>query len=171
MQVKTQMKRKVGKDPEGGIKKRKEVGNESPLSSKFQKQQTVNDLNKSRETYNVILEKGKELGLDEAVLVDPVTRSKDTHDIEGTETSMQQFQNTVWTQSVSQSLSFQTLLVTRVYTLLTPQPFRDSITTVSPTTKTVRFQKSHKKTWSGQGCQDFSIPEQTEDYSVLGYVH
>ena len=32
----------------------------------FQKQQTVNDLNKSRETYNVILEKGKELGLDEA---------------------------------------------------------------------------------------------------------
>jgi hypothetical protein len=31
MQVKTEMKRKVGKEPEGGSKKRKEVGNESPL--------------------------------------------------------------------------------------------------------------------------------------------
>ena len=33
MQVKTEMKRKVGKDPAGGSKKRKEVGNESPLAS------------------------------------------------------------------------------------------------------------------------------------------
>ena len=35
MQVKTEMKRKVGKDPGGGSKKRKEVGNESPLASMF----------------------------------------------------------------------------------------------------------------------------------------
>ena len=74
MQVKTQMKCKVGKDPEGGNKKRKEVGNESSLTSKFQNQQTVNDLNKARVTYNAILEKAKELGLDETVLVDPVPR-------------------------------------------------------------------------------------------------
>ena len=47
MQVKTEMKRKVGKEPEGRSKKRKEVGNESPLASMFQKQQTVHDFNKS----------------------------------------------------------------------------------------------------------------------------
>ena len=33
MHLKTEMKRKVGKEPEGGSKKRKEVGNESPLAS------------------------------------------------------------------------------------------------------------------------------------------
>ena len=66
MQVKTEMKRKVGKEPEGGRKKPKEVGNESALASMFQKQQTANDLQKARETYNAILEKGKQLGLDEA---------------------------------------------------------------------------------------------------------
>ena len=37
VEVKTEMKHQGGKDPEGGIKKRKEVGNESPLSSIFQK--------------------------------------------------------------------------------------------------------------------------------------
>ena len=48
-QVKTEMKHKAGKGPEGWSKKRTEVGNESPLTSMFQKQQTANDLNKSRE--------------------------------------------------------------------------------------------------------------------------
>ncbi len=57
MQVKTEMMRKVGKDPGGGSKKREEVGSESPLASMFQKQQTVNDLNKAREPYNAIIEK------------------------------------------------------------------------------------------------------------------
>ena len=75
MQVKTEMKRKVGKEPEGGSKKRKEVGNESPLSSMFQKQQTANDLNNTREAYNAILEKGKQLRLDEAAHSEPVRRS------------------------------------------------------------------------------------------------
>jgi hypothetical protein len=42
-QVKTEMKRKVGEDPGGGREKRKELGNESPLASMFQKQQTVNE--------------------------------------------------------------------------------------------------------------------------------
>jgi hypothetical protein len=51
--------RKVGKDPGGGSKKRKEVGNESPLTSMFLKQQAANELNKAREAYNAILEKGK----------------------------------------------------------------------------------------------------------------
>ncbi len=45
------MKRKVGKEPEGGSKKRKEVGNESPLVCMFLKQQTANDLNKAREAH------------------------------------------------------------------------------------------------------------------------
>ncbi len=35
--MKTEMKRKVAKEPEGGSKKRKGVGNESPLDSMFQK--------------------------------------------------------------------------------------------------------------------------------------
>ncbi len=48
MQVKTEMKRKVGKEPEGGRKKPKEVGNESTLASMFQKQQTADDLQKAR---------------------------------------------------------------------------------------------------------------------------
>jgi hypothetical protein len=56
------MKRKVGKEPEGGSKKRKEV----PLACMFQKQQTANELKKAGEAYNAILQKGKELGLDEA---------------------------------------------------------------------------------------------------------
>jgi hypothetical protein len=57
MQVKTAMKRKVGKEPAGGSKKRKEVGNELPLASMFQKQHPAIDLNKAREAYNVLLQK------------------------------------------------------------------------------------------------------------------
>ena len=60
--MKTEMKHKVEKDPEEGSKKRKKVGNESPLASIFQKQQTVIDLHKSRETYNAILEKENSWG-------------------------------------------------------------------------------------------------------------
>ena len=56
------MKHKVEKDPEEGSKKRKKVGNESPLASIFQKQQTVIDLHKSRETCNAILEKENSWG-------------------------------------------------------------------------------------------------------------
>ena len=48
-QVKTEMKRKVGKDPGGQSKKGEEVGNESPLPSVFQKQQTDNDLKTKHE--------------------------------------------------------------------------------------------------------------------------
>ena len=56
MEVKTVMKRTVGKDPGGGIKKPKGVGNESPLASMFQKRQTVNDFNKTRESCDTILD-------------------------------------------------------------------------------------------------------------------
>ena len=65
----TEMKGKVGNDPGGGstyLKKRKDVGNASPLASMFQEQQTDNDLQQARKTYNAILEKGKQLGFDEA---------------------------------------------------------------------------------------------------------
>ncbi len=56
-----QVKRKVGKVSEGGSKKPKEVANESPLASMFQKQQTANDLQKAREAHVSIMwfEKGK----------------------------------------------------------------------------------------------------------------
>ena len=73
MQVKTEEKRKVGK---GGSKKRKELGHESPLASMFQKQQTINDLNIARESYNTPFQKGKELGLDEAVYDESMFRSE-----------------------------------------------------------------------------------------------
>jgi len=64
MQVKTAMKRKVGKEPAGGSKKRKELGNELPLASMFQKQHPAIDLKQSTRGVNVLLQ--NVLGLDEA---------------------------------------------------------------------------------------------------------
>jgi hypothetical protein len=70
------MKRKVlGKDPDGGSKKRKEVGNDNSLASMFAKQQTACDLNKAQLAYNAQLQKGKEMGIDEA----SQTGHKSTH--------------------------------------------------------------------------------------------
>ena len=60
------MKDRVGKKPDGGSKKRKEVGNDNSLTLLFAKQQTVSDLNQSREEYNSQIQKGKEIGLEEA---------------------------------------------------------------------------------------------------------
>ena len=75
------MKHKVGKEPYGGRKKRKEVGNDNPLASMFGKRQAVSALNKARETFNSHLHKGKEMGLDEAEQAKPVRRSeKGTYD-------------------------------------------------------------------------------------------
>ena len=48
----TEMKLKVGKDPGGGSKNRKEVGNESPWTSMFQKQQIANESNRMCVYYN-----------------------------------------------------------------------------------------------------------------------
>ena len=76
------MNRKVGKEreSEGGSKKPKEVGNESPLASMFQKQQTANKLQKAREAHLSILEKGKQLGLHEEAYAEPLCRSEnDAH--------------------------------------------------------------------------------------------
>jgi hypothetical protein len=66
------MKRRVGKEPEGGSKKRKQVGNDNSLASMFAKQQAASDLNKAKEEYNAQLQTGKEI---------------------------QQCQNAVWTQT------------------------------------------------------------------------
>jgi len=53
----------------------------------FAKQTAVSVLNKASDAYDAQLQKGKEMGLDEAAQAEPVRRSdKDTHDIEGTET-------------------------------------------------------------------------------------
>jgi hypothetical protein len=42
------MKRRVGKEPEGGSKKRKQVGNDNSLASMFAKQQAASDLKKQK---------------------------------------------------------------------------------------------------------------------------
>ena len=73
------MKRKVGKEPVGGSKKSKEVGNDNSLASKFRKQQAACDLSKARLAYNAKLQKGKEMGLDEAAQAEPVRRSWKRH--------------------------------------------------------------------------------------------
>ncbi len=51
-------------------------------------QQAISVMKKARDPYtDAQLQKGKEMGLDEAAQAEPVSRSnKDTHDIEGTET-------------------------------------------------------------------------------------
>ena len=57
------MKRKVGTEPEGGSKKRKEVGNNNSLVSMFAKQESVIALNKARDAYRIectASKKGKE---------------------------------------------------------------------------------------------------------------
>ena len=64
------MKRKVGKEPEWGTKKRKEVGNDNnSLASMFAKQKAACELNKERLAYSAQLQKGKGMGLDEAAQV------------------------------------------------------------------------------------------------------
>jgi hypothetical protein len=80
------MKRKVGKEPEGRSKKRKEVGNDKSLASMFAKQQAVSALNKSRDAYNAQLRKGKEMGFHEAAPAVCSRSERDTHDTEETET-------------------------------------------------------------------------------------
>ncbi len=67
--------------------------NESPLASMFQTQQTADGLQKEQKAYNVILEKGKQLGLQEVAHAEPVRRSEnDTHPISAGRTrSMQQW--------------------------------------------------------------------------------
>ena len=80
------------------------------MASMFAKQQAVSVLNKARNAYNAQLQKGKEMGLDEAAQAELVWQSeKDTHDIEGKgrRRCIQQRQNAAWTQSAFQGLSFQ----------------------------------------------------------------
>jgi hypothetical protein len=60
------MKRTAGKECEGGSQKHKEVGNERAWVSMFQKQQVVNDFNKTRGPYNSGFQRAKELGLNQA---------------------------------------------------------------------------------------------------------
>jgi hypothetical protein len=48
----------------------------------FAKQQAVSALNKAKEEYSAQLQKGKEIGFEEASQAEPVRKSeKDTHDI------------------------------------------------------------------------------------------
>ena len=42
----------------------------------FQKQQAANDLNNTRDAYSAQLQEAKELGLDQAVQAEPVSRSE-----------------------------------------------------------------------------------------------
>jgi hypothetical protein len=76
------MKRKVRKEPVGGSKKRKEVGNDNSLASMLRKQQAACNLSQARLAYNAQLQKGKEMRFDEAAQSEPVRRSKnDIHPI------------------------------------------------------------------------------------------
>ncbi len=64
------------------------MGNDKSLDSMFAMQQAISVMKKARDPYtDAQLQKGKEMGLDEAAQAEPVSRSeKDTHDIEGTAT-------------------------------------------------------------------------------------
>jgi hypothetical protein len=96
------MKRKVGKELEGGIKKRKEVGNDNPSASMYARQHVASDLNRASEANHAPLQKENDMLLDEAGQAERGRRSEnDTHDIEGTDTCTQQCQNEVWTVSAS----------------------------------------------------------------------
>jgi hypothetical protein len=60
----------------------------------FQKQQTVYDIQKAVDAYNAILEKGKQLGLEEAAHAKPVRRSQNDRDASkdtSSQTSIQMF--------------------------------------------------------------------------------
>ena len=110
----------------------------------FAKQQAANDLNKARVEYNAQLQKGKEIGLEEAAQAEPVQRSeRDTHDIEGTESKGAR----VPKRSVDpkcfpkHSIPDAAQCEMSVHDVLTPQQFQDSITTVPPTTRRSVTQK------------------------------
>ena len=130
------------------------MGSESPLASMFQKQQTVNDLNKARETYDAILEKGKQLGLEEAAHAEPVRRSEnDTHPIVESDTVDATVDATVPKRIVDPECAPKPFDPDAacdkcVYDVLVPQHFQDGdcITTVQPTTQARSFtQKARKK--------------------------
>jgi hypothetical protein len=59
MKTNTGMEHKVGKNPDGGSKKRKETGNDITWSSMFAMQEAASDLNKARLACNTQLQKGK----------------------------------------------------------------------------------------------------------------
>ena len=67
----------------------------------FQKQQTVDDTQEARKAYLSILEKGKQLGLQEEVHTEPVRRSEnDTHPIVESDTDDAPVDTTVSRRSV-----------------------------------------------------------------------
>ena len=97
----------------------------------FAKQQAVSALNKAREEYNAQLQKGKEMGLDEAAQAEPVRRSEmDTHDMEGTKTVHATAPKTQCGPK-EYSKAFQipgAACETSVSDVLSPKQFQDSIT-------------------------------------------
>jgi hypothetical protein len=69
----------------------------------LQKQQVISVLNKTRDTYNVQLQKGNKMVLKEEAQAETARRSEnDTNDIQETHTEHATVQNVVWTQSVFQ---------------------------------------------------------------------
>ncbi len=84
------MKHRIGKEPKGGSKKRKEVWNDNTLASMFANQQAASEQTNQEKNTMHSFRKEKKLGWRtqaQAVKAEPVRRSeKDTHDIEGTET-------------------------------------------------------------------------------------
>ena len=106
----------------------------------FARQQVVSDLNKAREAYNAQLQKGKEMGLDQAGQAETVRRSEnDTYDIDGTETSETVHatvpKTSVDPRCIPKHFAPDAACETSVPDLLSPQPFQDSMTTAPPTTQ------------------------------------
>ena len=104
-------------------------------------EQAACDFNKARLAYNAQLQKGKEMGLDEAAQTEPVRRSEnDTRVMVESDT----VDATVPTRRVN-PFDPNAACDKCVYDVLVSQQFQDYITTAQPTTQTVSAQKSRRE--------------------------
>ena len=170
MQIKIEMKLMwqniVGKEPEGGNKKRKSIGNESPLDSIFQKEQSDNDLEKTERRIMEYFRRRNSWGWKRQRIPNLCTgqvRKRLTSHCRVTRVGYGRY-NSGWNsvmpkQSVNPNCvpkSFHPELVCEksLYDVLVSQQFQDSITTVQSTTQVVISQKKPKrKQDQGKGCQ------------------
>ena len=101
------------------------MGSDNSFDSMLAKKQTVSVLNKSREEYNVQIQKGEEIGLEEELQDESGRGSeKDTHDIDGTETVHTTVpKHSVDPKCIPKSFIPITACETSVDDVLTPQQF------------------------------------------------
>jgi hypothetical protein len=144
------MKHRIGKEPKGGSKKRKEVWNDNALSSMFANQQAASEQTNQEKNTMHSFRKEKKLGWrtqTQSVKVEPVRRSeKDTHDLE----ARRPVDETVPKHSVDPKCFPKHFISDDVcemsgHDVLAPQQFQDSITTAPMTTQAVSTHKKHKE--------------------------